>query len=97
MKKNQLPTASDLVFRDFAYSDKYPAINCCMCGTRIKSTGGSISDVQLATGDAGVLSLAVCGGTCLAELKGPKAGKVSAFIVQEAGRLRRLFPKKDTK
>jgi hypothetical protein len=95
MKKNQLPTAADLVFRDFAYSDEYPPIGCSICGTNIKPTGAQIANVRLFPGESGSMSIIVCNSACLAELKGPKAGAVTSFIVKEAGRLKRLFPKRD--
>jgi len=95
MKKNTLPTAADLVFRGFEYSDDYPPIGCSICGTNVKPTGAQIANVQLFPGKSGVMSIVVCNSACLAELKGPKAPAVTSFIIKEAGRLKRLFPKRD--
>lgn len=53
-----------------------------------------MSDIQLFPGENGVMSLVVCSDACGAALKGPKAGAVTSFIQKEAGRLKRLFPKR---
>ena len=93
--KQKLPTAADLKFESFDYSDEFPPMHCNICGGNIKPTGALKADVKLWEGVKQPLTLVVCNEVCHAVLKGPKAGATTAFIIQEVGRLKRLFPKKD--
>lgn len=93
--KKKLPTAEELVFEPFPYSETFPPIGCCICGKDIPPLGAYKADVLVMEKAEEPMTLAVCSTDCLGRVTGDKAGAVTAFILKEAGRLKRLFPKKD--
>jgi hypothetical protein len=90
--RNLLPRATELDFKPFPYSDDYPEINCCSCNRKVPAMGGFKADIPLGDGFEQPLTLIVCSKECQVALQGVKAGTTTAFIIREAGRLRRMFP-----